>query len=126
MIASLKKDLSPDDVARLSHHYVGAFALEFAYEEWAEDYRSSLHTTYLQVIERAVAGDTATGHFDRGIDVARRALDVSPASDQLELSLLRLYGLSGSHSAAAEQYAHYASSVRNLGMEPPTLESLVG
>ena len=49
---------------------------------------ASLHSSYLQIIERAVAADTAGGHFERGIDLARRALDLSPESDQIELSLV--------------------------------------
>ena len=43
----------------------------------------------------------------------------------MELSLVRLYKLSGSHAAAAEQYAHYSTWLRDaLGVEPPALESL--
>jgi DNA-binding SARP family transcriptional activator len=39
--------------------------------------------------------------------------------------LLRLYRLSGAHSAAAEQYGHYATVMRDeLGIEPPPLDSL--
>ena len=116
---------TPAEVADLAEHYSGQFALDFAYEEWASDYRSSLHSSYLQIIEKAVASDTANGHFARGIDLARRALDMTPEADQIELSLLRLYRLSGSHAAAAEQYAHYASVLRDqLGVEPPSLDSL--
>jgi DNA-binding SARP family transcriptional activator len=99
--------------------------LDFAYEEWATDFRTSLHSSYLQVIEKAVESDTINGHFERGIGLARRALDLTPEADQIELSLLRLYRLNGSHSAAAEQYAHYAATMREtLGVEPPSLESL--
>jgi hypothetical protein len=39
--------------------------------------------------------------------------------------LLRLYRVTGAHSAAAEQYAHYAAMIRDeVGVEPPPLESL--
>jgi DNA-binding SARP family transcriptional activator len=76
-------------------------------------------------VERAVANDTSNGHFERGILIARRALDLAPEADQIELSLLRLYRLTGSHSAAAEQYAHYSAVLRDhLGVEPPALETL--
>jgi DNA-binding SARP family transcriptional activator len=108
----MPRDPTPDQVSELSALYVGQFALDFAYEDWAASYRSSLHSSYLQVIER-------------GIDLARRALDLAPDADQLELSLLRLYRLNGSHAAAAEQYGHYAATVRdNLGIEPPPFDSL--
>ncbi len=125
LMRSMGPEPSPNEVAELSRTYLGLFALDFAYEEWAADYRTSLHSTYLQIIEKAVVSDTASGHFERGIGLARRALDLTPEADQIELSLLRLYRLNGSHSAAAEQYAHYAAVVRDaLGVEPPSLESL--
>ena len=99
--------------------------MDFAYEEWATAYRSSLQSSYLQVIESFVLGDTETGHFERGIMLARRALEACPEADTVELSLVRLYKLNGSHAAAAEQYAHYSSWLREtLGVEPPALDSL--
>jgi DNA-binding SARP family transcriptional activator/tetratricopeptide (TPR) repeat protein len=124
-IRALPVHPSPDDVHRLVGLYQGQFALDFAYEEWAAGYRDSLHAAYLQVVEQAVAEDTATGHFDRGIAIARRALEIDPGAEQVELSLLRLLRLSGAHAAAAEQYGHYASVLRDtFGIEAPPLESL--
>ena len=114
---------SPSNVEALASTYVGKFALDFAYEEWAIAYRDSLHAAFLQVIETAVARDTAMGAFDRAIDLARRALATDPDAEQIEVSLLRLYRLSGAHSAAAEQYAHYANAIRReIGVEPPAIE----
>jgi DNA-binding SARP family transcriptional activator len=124
-IRSLPAEPGPDDVERLVDLYHGRFALDFEYEEWASAYRDSLHAAYLEIVERAVANDFLAGHYDRGISVARRALDVDPRADQIEVSLLRLYRATGAHSAAAEQYAHYAEVIRGeLGIEPPPLESL--
>jgi DNA-binding SARP family transcriptional activator len=52
-------------------------------------------------------------------------LDIDPSAESVEISLLRLYRASGAHAAAAEQYAHYATAMREqLGVEPPPLESL--
>ena len=125
LIRALPVEPSTSDVAGLSEAYRGPFALDFAYEEWATAYRSGLQSSYLQVIERSVRSDTESGHFQRGILLARRALEACPDADNIELSLLRLYKLSGSHSAAAEQYAHYSTWLRDsLGIEPPTLDSL--
>jgi DNA-binding SARP family transcriptional activator len=88
-------------------------------------YRDRLHASFLEVVERALMGDIETGQFDRGIRVARRALDIDPTAEQVEVSLLRLYRASGAHAAAAEQYGHYAAVMRDqLGIEPPPLESL--
>jgi ATP/maltotriose-dependent transcriptional regulator MalT/DNA-binding SARP family transcriptional activator len=125
LIRLMSGEPSPSEVGELASVYQGIFALDFAYEEWAEEFRTALHSSYLQIIEKAVASDTVSGHFERGIGLARRALDLTPEADQIELSLLRLYRLNGSHSAAAEQYSHYAAAIREtLGIEPPSLESL--
>ena len=114
-----------DQVQSLVEAYVGRFALDFEYEEWASPYRDWLHASYLEIVERALYDDIETGHFDRGINLARRVLDVDPTAERVELSLLRLYRASGAHAAAAEQYSHYAGAIRDqLGVEPPPLESL--
>ncbi len=112
-------------VSDLVDAYQGRFALDFEYEEWAAPYRDWLHASFLEIVERALTDDLETGHFDRGIALARRVLDVDPSAEHVEVSLLRLYRASGAHAAAAEQYSHYASAIREqLGVEPPALESL--
>jgi DNA-binding SARP family transcriptional activator len=125
MIERMGPKPAPSDVDLLSHQYIGRFALDFAYEDWAVSYRDGLHAAYLQIIENAVMADTESGHFERGIQLARRALAIDPEAEPLEAFLLRLYRLSGAHAAAAEQYVHYASTLRaELGIEPPPLESV--
>jgi ATP/maltotriose-dependent transcriptional regulator MalT/two-component SAPR family response regulator len=112
-------------VDELSEMYRGRFALEFAYEEWASGHRDWMHANYLQLVEAAVSQDLAVGQFEHGIGLARRALEVDPEADELELSLLRLYRGIGATAAAAEQYSHYAAVAReDLGIEPPALETL--
>ena len=118
------QDPSPDHIDELTLTYRGRFALDFSYEEWAVPFRDSIHASYLQLVESAVSDDISSGHYDRAIRLARRAAVVDPDAEQLEVSLLRLYRLTGAHAAAAEQYEHYASVQRNeLGVEPPPLEA---
>ena len=62
------------------------------------------------------------GHFDRGFELARRALDVDPAADKSRSRSSGSIELSGAHAAAAEQYAHYAAVRGELGIEPPPLD----
>ena len=125
LLDTMGSDPAPADVDRLSELYRGRFALEFSYEEWAVPHRDALHVGYLRVIESAVNRDTETGHYDRAIRLARRALDIDPEQESLELSLLHLYRITGAHAAAAEQYAHYSAYLRDeLGLEPPPLASL--
>jgi DNA-binding SARP family transcriptional activator len=125
LLDGLGPNPSPDAIETLSERYLGRFALDFSYEDWAVPFRDALHVAYLQVIEAAVNRDIETGHHDRGIRLAKRALSIDPDLESLELSLLRLYRMTGAHSAAAEQYAHYAAYLRDeLGIEPPPLASL--
>lgn len=125
LIRDLPPAPAPEQVAELVNEYHGRFALDFEYEEWATHYRDWLHASYLEIVERAVVSDLETGHFDRGIALARRVLEIDPTAESVELSLLRLYRASGAHAAAAEQYGHYASQVREqLGVEPPALDDL--
>ena len=125
LVKAISSPPNPAQVRELCELYSGRFALDFAYEEWAVAYRDSLHAAFLQVVENSVALDTFSGHFDRGAEIARRALQIDPDAEQVELSLLRLYRRTGAHAAAAEQYAHYAAMLRaDLGVEPPPLESL--
>ncbi len=125
LLRSLPPDPTPDDVDRLSGLYRGRFALDFEYEEWASAYRDNVHAAYLEVVERSLLKDVSSGHHSRAITIARRALEVDPRSDQIEVSLLRLYKATSAHSAAAELYVHYSTVLRDeLGVEPPPLDSL--
>jgi DNA-binding SARP family transcriptional activator len=115
----------PGMVNALSMEYRGPFALDFAYEEWASPHRESLHARYLLVMERAIQADIGAGHLDRAMLLSRRLLDVDPQVDEVERTLLRLYQAAGAHAAAAEQYTHYATTVRrDLGLEPPALKDI--
>jgi ATP/maltotriose-dependent transcriptional regulator MalT/DNA-binding SARP family transcriptional activator len=125
LIDELLDDPAPSDVQTLSDLYRNRFALDFAYEDWAVPFREAQHVGYLRVVEASVSRDLVSGHYARGIQLARRALEIEPEQESLELCLLRLYRATGAHSAEAEQYAHYAAYLRNeLGVEPPALSSL--
>lgn len=125
LIASIRRDSSPGLVTKLAESYTGRFAVDFIYDDWSSPFRDTLHASFLDRIERSIELDTRTGAFDRALHLAQLALHADPDAEQIELSLLRLYVRMGANAAAAEQYAHYASVMRDqLGMEPPPLEAL--
>ncbi len=125
LIASIDRNRTIELVDQLSETYVGRFAADFAYEDWAADYRDWLHVGYLHIVETEIADEIAHGRFERGVRLARRALEVDPRLDTLGLSLLRMLKGSGAHSAAAEQYERYASLLRSeIGVEPPAFDSV--
>ncbi|MBA2382874.1 MAG: winged helix-turn-helix domain-containing protein [Chloroflexi bacterium] len=125
IVRRLDRQPSVEDVDELSQAYVGRFASDFAYEDWAVDFRDWLHVAYLQIMEREITAGIETGEFNRSVTLARRALSVDPRLDTLGLSLLKLLKGVGAHSAAAEQYEHYASLLRSeIGVDPPPFESI--
>jgi DNA-binding SARP family transcriptional activator len=125
LIGAIRRDSSPDLIMRLAERYTGRFGVDFIYDDWASSYRDTLHASFLDRIERALVTDTQSGHFDRALTIAQLALQADPDAEQIELCLLRLYRRTGANAAAAEQYAHYASVMREqLGLEPPPLESI--
>jgi DNA-binding transcriptional activator of the SARP family len=125
VISSIRRSPSPELVTRLAEAYTGRFAVDFIYDDWASAFRETLHASFLDRVERALAEDTKAGAFERAISVAQMALRADPDAEQIELCLLRLYLRTGAHAAAAEQYSHYASVMREqLGIEPPPLESI--
>jgi DNA-binding SARP family transcriptional activator len=124
LLREVRGDPTPEQALLLARDYRGKFALDFVYEDWSADYRDSLHASYLRVIEAALRLDLNSGHYVRGIEVAQLAAEAEPESDEIQLALLRLFQLSGSYAAAAEQYGHYAQTLREIGVEPQPLSAL--
>jgi ATP/maltotriose-dependent transcriptional regulator MalT/DNA-binding SARP family transcriptional activator len=124
LIRSMPGAPSPEGALALANEYQGRFALDFAYEDWSTQYRDALHAGYLRVLENAIRIDLDTGHFDRGTFLAERAAEVDPDAEEVQVALVRLYRLSGAHAAAAEQYGHYAKTLRELGLEPQPFNQL--
>jgi LuxR family maltose regulon positive regulatory protein len=122
---ALGADPAFPSVVALATEYRGRFALDFSYEDWASMHRESLHAQYLEVMERAIATSTSTGRFGDAMELSRSVLDLDPTLDQIEASLVKMYRLLGAHAAAAEQYQHYTSVLREeLGIEPPPLDQM--
>jgi ATP/maltotriose-dependent transcriptional regulator MalT/DNA-binding SARP family transcriptional activator len=124
LIDAARGSLEPSAVATLSAAYAGRFAMDFEYEDWSSPFRETLHAAYLDVIEQAVRADSDVGMYDRAALLARRAIEIDPDAESLEIALLRLYRSIGSHSAAAEQYSHYQALVGDAGSESPIIGTL--
>ena len=118
LVRAMPGDPTPNGALELAHEYLGRFALDFAYEDWASGFRDALHAAYLRVVERAIQIDLDTGHFNRGTFLAERAGEVDSEADEIQAALVRLYRLSGAYAAAAEQYGRYSLTMNELGVEP--------
>ena len=105
--------------------YRGRYALDFTYDDWASAYRENLHAAVLARVEAAMESSSKAGRGDTAVGLAQAMLAIDPAADAIELELLRTYKAHGRQAAAAEQYAHYASVLRDqLGVEPPRIEDI--
>jgi DNA-binding SARP family transcriptional activator len=124
LVRAMPGDPTPQAAFDLAQLYLGRFALDFAYEDWASGFRESLHAAYLRVLERAIQIDLDSGHFTRGTFLAERAIEVDPEADEIQAALVRLYRLSGAFAAAAEQYGRYSKTMRDLGVEARPLAEI--
>jgi DNA-binding SARP family transcriptional activator len=105
--------------------YRAKFALDFSYEDWAQSYRENLHAAVLSTAEARIDQLLMRGESDHAAQAAQALLRVDPTADAIELQLLKAYKIGGRHAAAAEQYAHYASIIRDeLGADPPALADI--
>jgi len=110
----------------LARSYVGRFAPEFEYEEWALGWRDRLHTTYLLLVTATVSAMAARGMWAEATGVLMRAHGIDPDDLDLESALVRALARSGARAAAGEQYSHFARAYRALlGTEPPTMRGIV-
>lgn len=125
-LASASRAGASSDATIAIRLYRGRFAPEFEYEDWAISTREALHAAYLELVEGTLRLCAANGEWTQGTETARLALAVDPSAEGVERNLIALYHHSGSHAAAAEQYAHFAAAQRaEYGVEPPPLETLL-
>jgi ATP/maltotriose-dependent transcriptional regulator MalT/DNA-binding SARP family transcriptional activator len=124
--AALTRSDSPSAALEAIRLYRGRFSPEFEYEDWAISTRDALHAAYLELVERTLRDCSADGRWAVGAEIARLALAVDPSAEAIEKNLISLYHHSGSHAAAAEQYAHFVAAQRaEYGVEPPPFGSVV-
>lgn len=106
--------------------YTGRFAPEFEYEDWAEDWRTLLHTTYLHLAHATATALVSSGRSQQAVGVLARAIEVDAQAFELQVSLIRLFNGLGARDAAVEQYGHYSALVRReLDITAPPFDQLV-
>lgn len=118
-LRGIEADPGPARIALRS--YSGRFAAEFEYEDWAQDWRDHLHSSFLHLgrsLQRVLA---VSGALREAVEVAQFVLAEDPRALDVERALVWTYVASGSNDAAALQYQHYASSYRDMfASQPPT------
>jgi DNA-binding SARP family transcriptional activator len=110
-------------IARL---YLGRFAPEFEYEDWAENWRTLVHAQFLRLSQATAAALLATERTHAAIDVLSRAIELDALAFDLRASLIRNLKRVGAEDAAADHYRQYAGLMRReLGRRAPPFDELV-
>ena len=74
------------------------------FDAWMRLMRERLHRTVAEVLERLVAYETAQQNLARGIEYARRLVELEAWNEDAQLALIRLYAAAGDTGAAFAQY----------------------
>jgi DNA-binding SARP family transcriptional activator len=106
--------------------YVGRFAPEFEYDEWALAWRQRLHAEFLEMAAATMDQLEGSGELSGARDVAAHVLEVDSTAREIEQRLVRVYWRLGARSAALAQYAHLVSIDRADGLEPPSMSEITG
>ena len=120
----------PDRLSTLGpsicERYIGRFAPEFEYDEWAIGWRERLHAAYLNMVSGTARSLVAAGNYSRALQVLQDASRIDPDSMDLEPALIWVYGRLGATAAAVEQYRRLSGAHRTeLGIEAPPFASIV-
>ena len=76
-------------------------------------------------MEADIVRSRGLGEYDRAIRLCQAILAIDSQADSIELELLRAYKASGRQAAAAEQYAHYSTLLRDeLGADAPPYDDI--
>ena len=106
-IATQELDRQGPNLFRL---YTGRFAPEFEYEEWAADWRTLVHTTYLHLAHATAEALAAAGRRAGAAEILTRALEIDPNAFNMHVSLIRTLARTGwqgrSRAAVSEVRSH--------------------
>lgn len=101
------------------HAYKGAFLPEFA-SDWALQRRRSLERTYLTLLSEHANEALSHGQPERAVESLRKAIELDPLRDDLNIRYLRLLGQLGRRSDVIGHYQNYVRLLADeLGLDPP-------
>jgi DNA-binding SARP family transcriptional activator len=106
--------------------YVGRFAPEFEYEEWAIGWRQRIHAEFLERADATLDALEGSGQLAEARDIASHVLEIDSSARDIEQRLIRIYWRLGARSAALSQFEHLRSLDTADGLEPPSLSEITG
>lgn len=106
--------------------YKGRFAPEFEYEEWAEEWRTHLHATYLHLAHATSRALLDEHRFGEAVEVLNPVAALDPNAFDLRATLVACLAATGATDASQ---AHYRSMAalhdRDLGLPARSYEEIV-
>lgn len=97
-----------DDATNLfKDNFLAGFSLPDCpdFDEWQFFEREELRAEYLRILALLIAYYEHIGTIERGIELARRWINLEPYHEPAHRALIRLYILSGQNAAAKRQFA---------------------
>lgn len=89
------------------------------FDHWQFFQSETLRQELAGLLERLVAGLSATGSFEAAIPQARRWVALNPLHEPAQRSLIRLYDQAGQPAAGLRQYEEYVKLLdEELGLPP--------
>ncbi len=97
------------------------------FEDWVLRARARLADAYVHATEKLADRAERSGDFTRALDLARRALDADPLSEESHRRMIHLLAVSGQPAAALRHYQEMAQMLADeLDLRPePETEQLV-
>src|SRR5262245_5222646 len=99
--------------------YKGEFLPEDLYEVWAEDRRSALQKSYIDLLKQVAALQIERASYEEAIKSLCMLLGVEPTDEGVQRELMRLYVQTGERHKALRLYQHSRRVLHEeLGAEP--------
>ena len=99
--------------------YAGELLPGDRYEEWAQERREGLRSTYQGLLVDLAGLYEEHKEYGPAIEVLHKVVMVEPASEEAHAGLMRLYALSGHEVEALHQYERFRGALRREpGTEP--------
>jgi DNA-binding SARP family transcriptional activator len=115
----------PTAAAEILATYLGHFAPEFEYDEWAITWRSRVHSTFLELANGTIDQLVRNHDLPAAARVAAQAIQIDSQASDIERRLIWLYGRLGLESAARTQHAHLARLDAADGDDATSVETLL-
>jgi tetratricopeptide (TPR) repeat protein len=116
-----QSEIAHHDLARLESAaalYRGSFLNGF-YDDWIINERYRLETLFSDTLARLMAGQEASGQYERALSTALRLLHHDPLREDAHRQAMRAYCRLGQRNAALEQYHRCRTIVQEeLAAEP--------